>query len=122
MTSTPAAPRPAVIRIWRGRVRREQADAYEAYNYEAGIRPLIAKALAVQTFREDRGHETEFMTVSYWANVGAMAAFTGRDPTAIHHLDRDPEFLVELPASVQIPHLRHSHALAYPGQHGDGED
>ena len=33
---------------------RERADEYEAYNYEVGIKPLIEKALGVQTFREDR--------------------------------------------------------------------
>ena len=33
---------------------RERADEYEAYNYEAGIKPLIEKALGVQTLREDR--------------------------------------------------------------------
>ncbi len=38
-----------------------------------------------------------------------MAAFTGRDPAAIHHLPRDPEFLVELPKAVQVLQLRHSH-------------
>jgi len=38
-----------------------------------------------------------------------MARFTGRDPTDIHHLDRDPEFLVELPKSVQIIRLLTSH-------------
>ena len=37
-----------------------------------------------------------------------MAAFTGADPDAIHHLERDPEFLIELPASVQILRIRHS--------------
>jgi hypothetical protein len=31
-----------------------------------------------------------------------MARFTGSDPKQIHHLDRDPEFLIELPKSVQI--------------------
>jgi hypothetical protein len=31
-----------------------------------------------------------------------MSRFTGGDPTRIHHLDRDPEFLIELPQSVQI--------------------
>ena len=31
-----------------------------------------------------------------------MARFTGSDPGNIHHLDRDPEFLIELPQSVQI--------------------
>ena len=97
---------PTIARIWRGRTRRDRADEYEAYNYDAGIRPLIEKALGVQTFRED---ESEFMTISYWESVEAMAAFTGRDPTAIHHLHRDAEFLVELPKAVQVLRLRHSH-------------
>jgi heme-degrading monooxygenase HmoA len=101
--------RPTIARVWRGRTRPEVADAYEAYNYEAGIRPLIEKALGVQTFREDREGETEFVTISYWASVEAMAAFTGGDPTRIHHLDRDPEFLIELPERVQILRLRASH-------------
>ncbi len=101
--------RPAIARIWRGRTRRERADEYEAYNYEVGIKPLIEKALGVQTFREHREGESEFMTISYWESVEAMAAFTGRDPTTIHHLPRDPEFLIELPEAVQVLRLLKSH-------------
>src|SRR5580765_7509284 len=97
-----ASKRPRIARIWRGRTHRERADEYEAYNYEAGIKPLIEKALGVQTLREDRTDETEFMTISYWESIEAMTRFTGGDPTRIHHLDRDPEFLIELPAGVQI--------------------
>ena len=104
-----APPRATVDRIWRGRARRERADEYEVYNYEVGIKPLIEKALGVQCLREDRGEETEFVTISYWASVEAMASFTGRDPTDIHHLPRDPEFLIELPKAVQILKIRHSH-------------
>lgn len=100
---------PTIIRIWRGRTRPEVADEYEAYNYEAGITPLIEKALGVQTFRENRDDYSEFMTISYWADVESMASFTGKDPTDIHHLDRDPEFLIELPTSVQVLMLRRSH-------------
>jgi hypothetical protein len=100
---------PTIARVWRGRTRPEVADEYEAYNYEVGIRPLIAKAMGVQTFREDGDGFVEFVTVSYWHDFGAMAAFTGADPDAIHHLDRDPEFLIELPQSVQILRIRHSH-------------
>ena len=88
---------PAIARIWRGRTRREVADEYEAYNYEVGIKPLIEKAMGVQTLREDRADETEFITISYWESIDAMSRFTGGDPTRIHHLDRDPEFLIELP-------------------------
>jgi heme-degrading monooxygenase HmoA len=100
---------PTIARIWRGRTRRDRADDYEAYSFEAGIRPLIEKAMGVQTFREDRADETEFVTISYWESIEAMSRFTGGDPTRIHHLDRDPEFLIEVPERVQILQLRVSH-------------
>jgi hypothetical protein len=103
------AKRPAIARIWRGRTRREQADEYEAYNYEVGIKPLIAMALGVQCLREDRDTDTEFVTVSYWESSEAMSRFTGGDPTRIHHLPRDHEFLIELPDRVQILAIRISH-------------
>lgn len=103
--------RPTIARIWRGRAQSERADEYEAYNYEVGIKPLIEKALGVQTFREDRESESEFMTISYWESVEAMGAFAGRDPTAIHHLPRDTEFLIELPRSVQVLRLLKSHGV-----------
>jgi heme-degrading monooxygenase HmoA len=103
--------KPAIVRIWRGRTPRQLADEYEVYNYEVGIKPLIKKALGVQTFREDRENETEFMTISYWESVDAMGRFTGSDPRRIHHLDRDKEFLIELPQEVQILRLLKSHGV-----------
>jgi hypothetical protein len=56
--------RPTIARIWRGRTKPERADEYEAYLYEVGIKPLIEKAMGVQNLREDRAHETEFVTIS----------------------------------------------------------
>lgn len=99
------ARQPTIARVWRGRTRPDVADAYQAYNYEVGIKPLIEKALGVQTFREDRDGESEFVTISYWENFEAMARFTGGDPDQIHHLPRDGEFLIELPERVQILRL-----------------
>ena len=107
--------RPTIARIWRGRTRPERADEYEAYNYEVGIKPLIETALGVQTFREDREGETEFVTISYWESLEAMAAFAGPDPTHVHHLERDAEFLVELPKAVQILRLLTSHGVTGSG-------
>lgn len=104
-----STPKPTIARIWRGRVRSAQADAYQRYNFEAGVKPLMEKALGVQSLREDRGEETEFVTISWWESVEAMTRFTGGDPTQIHHLDRDAEFLIELPRSVQILQLYASH-------------
>jgi heme-degrading monooxygenase HmoA len=93
---------PTIARIWRGRVKAARADEYAEYLYEHGIRPLEEKALAVELLREDRAGESEFITISYWEDVEAMSRFAGKDPRRIHHLEHDPEFLIELPKGVQV--------------------
>jgi hypothetical protein len=100
--------RPTIARIWRGRTTRAKADEYARYLHEHGIKPLEEKALGVQSLREDRDEETEFVTISYWESVEAMSRFAGKNPRKIHHLERDAEFLVELPRSVQILRIDHS--------------
>lgn len=100
---------PTVARIWRGRVKRERADEYATYLYEHGIKPLEQKAVGVQMLREDGETESEFVTISYWESVEAMSRFAGSDPMQIHHLERDAEFLVELPKGVQVLQFLHSH-------------
>jgi hypothetical protein len=102
-------PSPTIARIWRGRTRRDRADEYEAYNYAVGIPPLIEHALGVHCLREDGDDETEFVTISYWESVEAMARFTGGDPLRVHHLPRDPELLIELPQRIQVLRIRASH-------------
>ena len=78
------AERPTIARIWRGRTRPESADDYEAYLKIEGIPPLEKTALGVQLFREDRGHETWFTTISYWPDLDSMTAFTTGEPTRVH--------------------------------------
>src|SRR5262245_47046093 len=88
MSDKMVASRPAIARIWRGRTSPEHADAYEAYNYDVGIKPLIETALGVQTLREDRRGETEFWTTSCWESIAAMSRFTGDDPAHPPHAAR----------------------------------
>jgi hypothetical protein len=109
--------RPTIARVWRGRTTAAKADAYAQYLYEHGIRPLGEKALGVQMLREDREDESEFVTISYWESVEAMSRFAGDDPRRIHHLERDAEFLIELPRSVQVLDIVASH-----GRIGGDED
>ena len=113
----PALPsrQPTIARIWRGRTPRGRAEAYEAYHREAGIAPLIAKALGVQVVRGDRGDQAEFITTSDGASLENLVAFNGRDPTLVHHLEGDPEFLSELPGEVRVLRLLDSHGLAVGG-------
>jgi hypothetical protein len=109
MSPSPDAVRPTIARVWRGRTTAARADEYARYLYEYGIKPLEAKALGVQMLRDDRAGESEFVTISYWESVEAMSRFAGPDPRRIHHLERDAEFLIELPRDVQILHIVASH-------------
>ena len=99
------ATQPTIARIWRGRTRTDVADRYEAYLKSEGIPPLEKTALGVQLFREDRKDESWFTTISYWSDLESMTAFTRGEPTKVHHLDRDGEFLIELPEAIQIHHI-----------------
>jgi len=101
--------KPRIARIWRGRTERRRADEYQLYYDEAGIKPLIEKALGVQALRRDGADESTFITISYWESIEAMSRFTGGDPTRIHHLPRDAEFLIELPQAVEIFEITDSH-------------
>ena len=57
------------------------ADEHLRYwREEGGLRPLVEMTLAVQMLREDRGGETEFLTISWWPSIEAMSAFAGDDP------------------------------------------
>jgi hypothetical protein len=95
-------------RVWRGRVRRERADEYQAYWLAHGSKPLLDRgAVSVQMLREDRAGESEFVTISYWKSIADMGA--GPDPTRTHHLPRDPEFLIEVPEHVQILNVLEAH-------------
>jgi hypothetical protein len=93
---------PTIARIWRGRTRRDIADKYETYLRAEGIPPLRSTALGVQLFREDRDSESWFTVISYWPDLESMTAFTKGSPTRVHHLQRDPELLIELPDRVEI--------------------
>ena len=101
---------PTVVRIWRGRTCATAPMRMKLTTTKLAS-SRFTKALGIQTFREDREHETEFMTISYWENVEAMRQFTGDDPTQVHHLERDAEFLLELPKAVQILRLLTSHGV-----------
>lgn len=92
-----------VARIWRGRTARARADEYTTYMYEHGIKKLEALgARGVQLLREDREQDSYFMVLSFWDTREAMTRWAGDDPNKIRHLERDPEFLLEMPNSVQV--------------------
>jgi hypothetical protein len=58
-------------------------------------------------FRRSDGDVTEFTTISYWPSMEAMEVMhsdTG-DVRRVAHLEKDPEYLLELPEFVDVTEL-----------------
>jgi heme-degrading monooxygenase HmoA len=68
-----------VVRVWRGKTRTGDADGYQDYrrSYE-GYRktPGYGGSLLL---RKEAQEETEFVLISLWTSMDAIAAYAGAD-------------------------------------------
>ena len=98
------APKVRYIRIWTGRTRKEQFEEYSLYLNEFGVRKIerIPGNIRVEMFRALRADHAEFKVISYWPSEEAIRAFSGEDITLTRHLERDPDYLLELPTHVEL--------------------
>jgi heme-degrading monooxygenase HmoA len=101
--------RPLIGRIWFGRTRKELADEYLKYNYENGVLEIEKKPgnLGVQLLRKIKGDVAEFTVISYWSSMEAMEAMhdDSGDVRRVWHLEKDPDYLLELPELVEVTEL-----------------
>lgn len=103
MNSTQPKNAGMIARIWRGRTAVAMGDEYAQYLYDHGVKKLESLgARGVTMLRENKESESYFMVLSFWDTPEAMTRWAGDDPTKIRHLERDPEYLLEVPQSVQI--------------------
>jgi len=91
-------------RIWRGRTRAKDYAAYTDYLYEFGVLKIerMAGNLGVQMFRSKTDDVAEFTVISFWPTQEAIRVWSGDDLTRTRHLERDTEFLLELPDRVTL--------------------
>ena len=91
-------------RIWRGRTRIKDYDAYTAYLYEFGVLKIerMPGNLGVQMFRAKSGEAADFTVISFWPTIESIRVWSGDDLTRTRHLEKDPEFLLELPDRVTL--------------------
>ena len=70
-----------IVRVWRGRTTRENADAYQELlgtTILPGI-DSVAGYRGAELFRRDVGEEVEFMTVTRFDSLDAVREFAGDD-------------------------------------------
>jgi heme-degrading monooxygenase HmoA len=86
-----------IARIWRGAVRRADADSYVDYLEGTGIPEYRATPgnRGAWILRRDLGEITEFVTLSFWDSPAAVEGFAGADPERAVFYPEDDRFLVE---------------------------
>jgi heme-degrading monooxygenase HmoA len=86
-----------IARTWKGAVRREDGDAYEAYMVETGMAGYTSTAgnRGAWMLRRDRGELTEFMMFTLWDSLDAVKAFAGEDYETAVFYPEDDRYLVE---------------------------
>lgn len=81
-----------IVRIWRGRTRKADRDAYIEYVRKTGLAGYAETAgnRGSALLCRDVGDETEFVTLSYWDSVDDIKAFAGDEvETAVFYPEDD---------------------------------
>lgn len=86
-----------IVRIWKGAVRIEDADAYSTYMQETGITGYARTPgnQGVWMLRRDAGDRTEFVMITMWESLDAVKRFAGERYENAVFYPEDERFLVE---------------------------
>src|SRR3954454_10579087 len=88
---------PMIARTWRGWTARADADEYVEYLRRTGIEEYRATPgnRAAYILRRNDGDRTEFVTLTFWDSMEAVAGFAGSDVEQAVFYPEDVRFLVE---------------------------
>jgi heme-degrading monooxygenase HmoA len=92
-----------IARMWRGVVRRDDADAYVEYIVNTGMAEYRATPgnQGAWMLRRDDGDRSEIVTVSLWDSRNSIRAFAGEDIDQAVFYPEDDRFLIERDLAVR---------------------
>jgi heme-degrading monooxygenase HmoA len=92
-----------IIRVWRGQTIADKADAYERFLKEMAYPDYggVPGNRGWILLRRSVSQTVEFMFVSFWDSMDALAKYTGGDPERPKYYPEDRAALLELPEGVE---------------------
>ena len=95
-----------IARMWRGVVRRDDADAYVEYIVNTGMAEYRATPgnQGAWMLRRDDGDRSEIITFSLWDSRDSIRAFAGEDIDRAVFYPEDDRFLIE--RDLEVRHYR----------------
>jgi len=92
-----------IVRIWHGRTKTTDANAYREYVFETGIKgyKAVNGNLGAQIWQQEEGEVTHIWTVSWWDNTESIKTFAGEDYEKAKYYEADKKFLLEFEPGVK---------------------
>ena len=92
-----------IVRIWHGRTKTSDADAYREYVMKTGIKDYHATPgnLNAQVWQNQDGDVTDIWTVSWWVNIESIRAFAGQDYEKAKYYPGDKKYLLDFEPTVK---------------------
>lgn len=91
-----------ITRIWHGRTKAEDADAYLAYIQQTGIKDYsaIPGNLSAKILRKIKGDICHFYTITEWTDIESIKAFAGENIEKARYYEEDKKYLLEFEEKV----------------------
>jgi heme-degrading monooxygenase HmoA len=91
-----------IARIWHGRTRASDGDAYREYVTASGVKELRQTPgnRGVYLLRNLKKADAEFLVISLWDSFDAIRAFAGEDVEKARYFGQDRKFLLEFEPNV----------------------
>ncbi|NPA90896.1 MAG: antibiotic biosynthesis monooxygenase [Chloroflexi bacterium] len=92
-----------IARIWHGRTRREDYEAYTAFLKERAIPDYrgtegFIRLVFLRRLEENEGH---FLLITFWESLEAVKRFAGDDYEKAKYYPEDRDFLLEFEEKVE---------------------
>ena len=93
----------AIARLWHGRTRASDADAYFAFLKARAIPDYesVPGNRGVYLLRRVEGDVAHFCTLTHWDDLDSIRAFAGDDIERAKYYPEDEGFLLEFEPTVQ---------------------
>ena len=91
-----------ITRIWHGRTKAADADAYLDYLRNTGLKDYAATLgnLSAKILRRIEGDTCHFYTITEWDSIDSIKAFAGEAYEKARYYEEDGHYLLELEEQV----------------------
>jgi heme-degrading monooxygenase HmoA len=91
-----------ITRIWHGRTKAQDADAYLEYIRQTGLKEYAATLgiVSAKVLRKIEGGICHFYTITEWDSTSSIKKFAGDDFEKAKYYEEDKKYLLEFEERV----------------------